>query len=178
MKGAREGAWLKDKEFAAKRIALLRHWIADSGQPKLFSPSCRAELSRLKLTRDDIALIEATCEIGEFQDSVQHRCMQTRVSALLRQRGIRLPKGKRTRPDIEAFVKEVCGTLRDIGVHIRTGEDSRAVVILRRIAEDLELPCDPRVVLRRLRRLDRESSERTKALVFGALARGLRADDP
>jgi hypothetical protein len=72
----------------------------------------------------------------------------------------------------------VSGTLRDLGVRNASGDNSRAVLILRRIAEDLGLQGDPRQELRRIMRTSRQLSAQAQALVFSAISRGLKGLDP
>jgi len=154
--------------------ALLRRWIDAEGL-SLFTPNFRRELALIVGSPDAAALIEADCTIGNFADEPDYRDLNRAVSKLLRKKGVRLLRGKRPRPGLREFTERIASLAVAEGVPFRTGERSRLVHLLRRVAENLwhEPTPDPRDELRRISRTERRLREATALVVGRAIARGL-----
>lgn len=160
---------------SAEEIALLRRWIEAEGI-SLFSELCRLDLARLMGSRAAVALLEAQCTIGEYSDVAKHQVTAAAVARILRRSGVKLGRGKRTNRALEAFTRSVAEVAVSQGVKPATGDNSRMVTILRRIAAELEIPGDPRDELRRIARIDKRASGFAYQLVLEAARRGVCSD--
>ena len=149
-----------------------------------------------------VDLVEAAAIIGNFHDKVceermlikigyEHEVIQLAltddswrdpgerrkaVSKLLRQKGVRLPRGKRTDPRLEKLVKTLTPVLLYAGMRLSSGSASRLVNVLTMIADETGVRGDPRDELRRLLRQRRREINFARLVVFEAITKGLRPD--
>ncbi|MFO1267587.1 MAG: hypothetical protein U1F67_12915, partial [Rubrivivax sp.] len=139
--------------FDGKIQRLLRDWIEAEGLGT-FAPHVRSELAKLiggHAGAEAVEFIEATCAICGYADASEHRDMNRSVLRLLRARGVSLGRGKRTRPEMRAFVEDLVPIAIAADVPLRCGENARLVRILRLVADSgLGMRGDPRGELRRL----------------------------
>lgn len=159
-------------EFCEEQRALLQRWIDREGLA-LFSALCRKDLRKLTRSCDAAQLIEADCTIGNYADGGYHNAGRKAVGELLQKRGVKLPRGKRTHPALESMVRRIAPIAAAFGVPMATGDNARMVLLLRRVAAELDVPGDPRDTLRREVATDRKLAEATRALVIAAAIRGL-----
>jgi len=76
-----------------------------------------------------------------------------------------------------AMVQGVASLLIACGVPLAAGDNSKLVLVLREITEELKMKGDPRDELRRVIRQHKAQCDRTRRLIFAAVARGLSADE-
>ena len=144
---------------------LYERWLATGGVA-LFSRLCRKDLAKLVQRPEHVSLIEAACTIGNFADQAEHASLREAVRRLLLKRGTRLQRGKRAAAETVAMVDSLVRLLEELDMPLRTGDNSVMVLVLRRVAAELDLPGDPRDRLRRISRERRESQ--AHAEVFAA----------
>ena len=134
-------------------------------------------LALAKLIGDDNArLVASVARLQNYGDTRDHAELRRAVSRLLRQRGVNLPRGKRTRPELEALVETMAPLLIQLGLPVATSERSRLVKMLRLIADAFGVQGDPRDTLRTALKRDREQTRQAQILVYGAIAEGLNPD--
>ncbi len=155
---------------SAEVIEIYKEWIASQGV-SLFSGLCGADLLNILKRKEYVALVEAASTIGGFGDGKDHAEMRLAVSKRLKKKGIKLPRGKRTNPGLEKLVGCLVPVLLYCEVPLASGERSHMVVALRLIAEELQVPGDPRDELRRLLRIEREFQARSQQQAKLMLAR-------
>lgn len=125
---------------------------------------------------DNARLVASVARLQDYGDTRDHADLRRAVSRLLRQQGIRLPRGKRTRPELEALVETMAPLLIQLGLPVATSERSRLVKMLRLIADAFGVQGDPRDTLRTALKRDRESERRAQIFVYEAMAKGLKPD--
>lgn len=145
------------KPQCAEIIDLYRRFLTANGVC-LFSRHFRDELQALLGSGDFVALLEAAATLGNYGDRDDHASMRLAVSERLFQRGVRLPRGKRTDPALESMVNELVPVLLFFGVPLASSERSKLVILLRRIGEELGVKGDPRDTLRRAIKISRENT--------------------
>lgn len=131
--------------------------IADGLSIPHFSCEFRENLCKLLGGGDNVSLFEAVSRIGNYGDSEDFAALRKAVSRLLRERGVRLPRGKRPKPGLQELVKGLTPLLLHMGLPLASSERSRLVVVLRGVAEDMEVQGDPRDTLRSLIKIERET---------------------
>jgi hypothetical protein len=122
-------------------------------------------------SKSAVQLLEAASAIGRFGDHADHADMRRSVSRRLKQDGLRLPRGKRTKPGLEELVDALVPLLLYCNIPLASGERSRLVSALRLIANELNVPGDPRDELRRKIRIEREISSQQLELAKQMFAR-------
>jgi hypothetical protein len=146
--------------------------IADACQVPQFSKGLRQGLSALSLGDDAIRLIESVTRIQNFGDTDEVAASRKAVSRILKARGVRLPKGKRTSPGLKEMVDMLVPLFLYFGLPLASSERSDIVEALRMIAGEIGVPGDPRDRVRRLIRIGRRQQEDTRKLVLKAFVRG------
>lgn len=126
---------------------LLRAWAAERGP--VLSAECARDIRRWIGDPEAVALVDACCSLRGYGDCKRWRTSEREALAAVRRQGCRLRRGKRTRPEVAAFVHDLAGVLLGCGVPLATGDNARMVEILRRVADELRLQVDPRTELRR-----------------------------
>ena len=169
--GAFEGAQVI-KAASAEVLALYRDWVASEGLA-LFSALCRKDLLKLLRSAEAVQLIEACCTIGNYGDADDYAALDSAVVRLLKKDGVRRPKGKRAPPALVHLVEGVAPILVAYGVRAATGDNARMVLILLRVAAELEVQGDVRGVLRSLSRRHKAMRRQTRELLRGIIAAAL-----
>ena len=146
--------------------------IADDCRIPAFSEGLRADLLVLLKDKDAVRLIEVVTRMGDFGNSADFASSRKAVSRLLKTQGVRLPRGKRTAPGLLELVARLAPLLLHFGLPLATNERSPLVNWLRRIADELGVPGDPRDELRRLNRLKKILEGRAFQVLIEAFARG------
>lgn len=180
-------------------IAIYREWLTQ-GKLALFSADLREKLRGFLRSGDLVNLVEAAAIIGNFHDKdcearmlikigYEHEVIRLAladdswrdlgerrkaVSKLLRQKGVRLPRGKRTDPRLVKLVETLTPVLLYAGMRLSSGSASRLVNVLTMIADETGVRGDPRDELRRLLRQRRRQLNFARLVVFEAIANGLR----
>ncbi len=160
---------------------LAYHWqhidehgrIADDCRIPRFSVGLRRDLTALLPEDGAVQLIEVVTRLGNFGDSDDLTARRKTVSRLLKARGVKRPRGKRTAPGLLELVASLTPLLLHFGLPLATSERSRLVNALRMIADEVGVSGDPRDELRRLRRIKRSHEQFVRKLVYEALAKGL-----
>lgn len=153
--------------------------IADGCRIPRFSDQLRNDLFLLFGDTDVVRLLEVVTRMGNFSDTADLADMRKTVSRLLKAKGIRLARGKRTAPGLQKMVARLAPLLLHFGLPLATSERSRLVIVLRLIADEIGVRGDPRDELRRLTRLQRvfESNQKqTLRHLAEVFARALRPD--
>lgn len=148
---------------ASQLVAFYAKYLATDGVA-LFTPLCRKDLAKW-IPAEHVSLIEAACTIGNYADRSECANRNAAARRLLRKRGVKLPRGKRAAPETVGMVDSLVGLLEDLDMPLRTGETSVMVLVLRRVAAELDLRGDPRDRLRRIHRQRRASQDHVNALV-------------
>jgi len=154
------------------RVEIYERWIENEGLA-LFSSLCRKDLLKLVGSHARVELIEAACTIGNYHDRDDMRAFARATGQLLRKRGVRMPRGKRACPGLVKMVADVSGLLVGFGMPLRTGGAAKMVLILSRIAAELDMP-DPRHQLRCIARKEADQRRRAEASVRSVLLTGLK----
>lgn len=160
------------KPVCAEVLEVYKQWTLPE-RAFTFSKLYREDLLRLLGNAEAVSLVEAAVTIGNCGDIEDLAQMRKAVSKILRQRGVRLPRGKRTDPRLEKIVDRLVPLLLFFGLPLASSENSKIVKALRLVASALNVPGDPRDVLRREIRIDREASLRARSILFEAFAEGL-----
>lgn len=163
------------KPVCAEILELYTKWTSTEFDFRFSKLYC-AELRRLLGSAEAVSLVETAVTIGNCGDIEDLAAMRKTVSKILRQRGVRLPRGKRTDPRLEKIVDRLVPLLLSFGLPLASSENSKIVKALRLVASALNVPGDPRDVLRREIRIDREASLRARSIVFEAVAKGFAPD--
>lgn len=108
------------------------------------------ELADLLGSDDSARLVEAVARLHDYSNKRDHAQLRKDVSQLLKKRGTRLPRGKRTKPEMEALVSEMAPLLLNLGIKLASSERSHLVRALRLLAGTFEIDGDPRDELRRV----------------------------
>lgn len=154
-------------EFEAISVGLSR---------KPFSSELRRQLKAALKDDEPVRLIESVVQvfcIEDLRDRLDHK---KAVAKLLRSRGVPLRRGKRAGDQLVSLVSKVAPLLLFFGLPIATSERSKLVVVLRLLANELEIKGDPRDELRRLKRLKEEQHRRSRqvaASLFSVAARAI-----
>ena len=182
-------------------IAIYRKWLSQA-KLHLFSDALREKLRGFLRSGDFVDLVETAAILGNFHDKdceerrlikigYKHedirlaladdswrdpREFRKAVSKLLRQKGVRLPRGKRTDARLEKLVERLTPVLLHAGMRLSSGSSSRLVNVLTMIADETGVRGDPRDELRRLVRERRRQLDFARLVVFEAFANGLRPD--
>lgn len=133
------------------------------------------ELCALLGSSDATELVEAVARLHNYGDTRDHADMRKAVSRLLKKRGIRLSRGKRTRPELERLVDDMVPLLLYLGVRLASSERSHLVRVLRLLADEFGVRGDPRDELRRVIARDRAMESAAKKAIYAAIARGLES---
>jgi hypothetical protein len=153
----------------------LMHQLASELEFAEFSQSARASLGKLIGNQDSIPLLEVIARCGDYGNHDEHDSMRKRVSKLLQERGVRLPRGKRTKPGLERLVKDLAPLLLSLGLRGASGKDSKLVQALKTIATEVSVKGDPRDELRRINEIEvrnRLAGRRWLAELFAKTLRG------
>ena len=155
--------------------ALLAEYVAELGL-SLFSELCRKDLRSLLGSRVAVEQIEATCSMCDFANLRAHADLNKRARRRNHKQGMRFRRGKRTRPEMSAFIEGLVPIIAGHGVPVATGDDSLMVRILRRVAAEIwpNGKHDPRGELRRRARIQRQNDDDLRRQIFGAIAQALR----
>jgi hypothetical protein len=144
-------------------------WIANT----LRTPKIPAEdmlVLAKAIGEDGARLVASVARLQNYGDPRKHAERRRDVSLLLRQRGVRLRRGKRTRPELEALIETMAPLLIQLGLPVATSERSRLVKMLRLIADAFGVQGDPRDTLRTALKRDREQTRRAQILIREAMA--------
>jgi hypothetical protein len=170
--GYRAGGTARD-DFKAQRHAW-RLKVCAEFKADAFSVLCRKDLLRLVGSPVTVKMLEVQCVVGNYSDKEDHADLTRAVARLLRDEGVKLPRGKRTRhPELVRMTEALSETLVDYGMPFATGERARMVTVLRRIAVELSLEGDPRDVLKQQARTDRKTKRLANEAIIRAVLRGL-----
>lgn len=172
MKGAREGVRVF-VPLSTELVELLDRFVREFGLSG-FSPLCRKDLARLLASPEAIRLLEARCALSRYGARLEHEENRAASLRLLHRRGVRLDKGKKPHPAMVALVEGLVPILLAHGVRFASGDNARMVLILRRIAAELDVSGDPRDELRRQVRIDRALRESTRRLAVEIIREALR----
>lgn len=182
-------------------IAIYRKWLSQD-KLHLFSDDLREKLRGFLRSGDLIDLVEAAAIIGNFHDKdceerrlvkigFKHEDirfdlendswrdpgeLRKAVGKLLRQKGVRLPRGKRTEPRLEKLVSCLTPVLLYAGMRLASGSASRLVSVLTMIADETGVRGDPRDELRRLLRQRRRGLNFARRVASEAFSNGLMPD--
>ncbi|MEQ1717519.1 MAG: hypothetical protein ABL907_16340 [Hyphomicrobium sp.] len=151
---------------------------ADAPSVPIFSNSCRTELAELLGGKDAVQLVEAVTRLGNYRDLDALRSQGIAVSLRLDSKGIKQSRGKRTQLDLLNMVRDLTPVLLYFGVPLASGEGSKLVRALRRIAEEVEVSGDPRDELRRLIKLKRAHDAYAYRVVMEAAAKAWDPNHP
>lgn len=132
------------------------------------------ELEKELGSKDAASMVAFAIRFEALEDEVEHAELRTNVHRLLRKSGRNLPPGKRNNPRMEVLVKKITPLLLYYGMPLARGEFSRLVQILRQIADEFNVPGDPRDQLRRIWRMQVHSQQAAKKAFFEAVVKGLR----
>ena len=160
------------KPVCAEVLEVYKQWTLPE-RAFTFSKLYREDLLRLLGNAEAVSLVEVAVTIGNCSDIEDLAQMRKAVSKILRQRGVRLPRGKRAEPRLEKIVATLVPLLLSFGLPLASSENSKLVKTLRVVTEALSVPGDPRDVLRREIRISREASLRARSIVLEAFAKGL-----
>ena len=133
-----------------------------------FSPELMNKLSTFLGNTDNAKLIEVAARVGNYCDETAHADMSKAVKKLLNNKGVKLPRGKRTNPALEELVNDLTPLLLFFGVPLASGESSRLVLCLRCIGDELGMRGDPRDTLRRKIKIQRELEQGAYSLIMQA----------
>lgn len=161
------------------KLEIHRDIAASCGIPE-FSRDLRRDLAVFLPNKEDLQLVEVVTRLGDFGNTDDLVSMRKEVSRLLKKRGVRLPRGKRTAPGLREFVECVAPVLLALGLPLATGGRSKLVRALQMIAIELDLSGDPRDELRRLKRLktQRDAYQRkVAAKIFASVWKNLAPPD-
>lgn len=136
-----------------------------------------------------VALVEVHCLIGAYHDRQMHAELNTDVLRRLHRQGVRLSRGKRTKPELVEMVRDLVGLLLALGVPLTVPKKPRTKYVMLHVIEavhtELQMHGDPRNELRRLIRLERQAqqareraSERGRVAIREAVARALQVLSP
>lgn len=154
--------------------------LADALLIPRFSQELHAWLSAHIGGSDNAILFEAVSRIGNYGDAADHADMRKAVSKLLSKRGVKLRRGKRTRPELENLVERLTPLLLYMKVPLASSERSILVVALRKVAEEFNVLGDPRDTLRTKikteRRLEAQSRESILKIIRNAVMEDLDPD--
>lgn len=150
--------------------------IADALSIPRFSSDVRNELSVLLGGGDNVKLFEAVSRIGDYGNKADHADMRKGVSQLLKKRGVRLSRGKRTNPALEKLVEQLVPLLLHMGLPLASSERSRLVVVLRMVADTFNVFGDPRDKLRTWTKTERRLEKQSREAFLKAFCDGLRPD--
>lgn len=117
---------------------------------------CRKDLLTLKLSVDDIDVIDAALQSFELSDEANQTAKKILNKRAMMTGFISHKKGKRTGVTIGQFVGAVAPILLAFGVPLASGGASRLTKILETISEGLSIPGDSRWFIRKLRLEARE----------------------
>jgi len=188
MRGAPEGVAMGELEPESQEI-LAYYWqhidkhskIADDCRIPRFSAGLRRDLFALLSDNDAVRLLEVVTRIGNFGDADDLASLGKSVSRLLKARGVKMPRGKRTAPGLLKLVARLTPLMLHFGLPLATSERSRLVSGLRMIAEEVGVNGDPRDELRRLRRIKLSHDQFVRKVVYEAMAKGfapLKVNNP
>lgn len=151
---------MRFKPSPQESIDLYQAWIRDHGV-SLFSDICRKDLLKILGTAADVELVESVAVVGDYADASGHASMRRAVKDGLKKIGYSYPRGKRTRPELEALVEDLTPVLLFLNVPLASSELSKLVRCLRIVASELGVKGDPRDTLRskiKAERISRENS--------------------
>jgi len=160
------------KPVCAEVLDAYKKWTPTKSDFRFSGLYCE-DLHRLLGSAEAVSLVEAAVTIGNCGDIEDLAEMRKAVSKILRQRGVRLPRGKRRDPRLGKIVDTLVPLLLSFELPLASSENSKIVKALRVVASALNVPGDPRDVLRREIRIAREASLRTRSILFEAFAKGL-----
>lgn len=139
-----------------------------------FGIQSRNDLKALLKKDDAINLVESVVRIQNYSDLKDLDEMRKAVSKLLKNDGVSLPRGKRTKVGMLEMMAGVAPILLYIGLPCAFSERSKLVLALRIIAEDLGLEGDPRDELRRLKKVKALHERAARKAVLEAVKKGLQ----
>lgn len=114
-------------------------------------------------------LIEAVVRLENFRDTLAIAKTRAAVSALLKNDGKTLPRGKRTAPGLKEMVRAVTPLLFYAGLSLASSERSKLIRALRTIADELDLKGDPRDEIRRLIRVGNADTQAVCAVFLESI---------
>lgn len=141
-----------------------------------FGIQSRNDLKALLKKDDAINLVESVVRIQNYSDLKDLDEMRKAVSKLLKNDGVSLPRGKRTKVGMLEMVAGVAPILLYIGLPCAFSERSKLVLALRIIAEHLGLEGDPRDELRRLEKARKLQYQHTREYIRKAIAKGFESN--
>jgi hypothetical protein len=147
----------KAYELTPAPIELMDHYRLNANELKLKSMRrvlpdlCRKDLQTLKLSLDEIDVIDAALQGFELSDEANQTVKKMLTDSALKMGFISNKKGKRTGAKISSFIRTVAPILLSFGVPSASGGASRLIRILETISEGLTISGDSRWVIRKLR---------------------------
>lgn len=173
---ANRGSFLIKPESQAlvehyKKILPVVSNCCDALSIKRFSQDCKKQLLLLLKDAKSTELVEFVARFGNYSDHEDHASMRKAVSRLLKKDGIRLPRGKRTKPGLAKLVGDLTPLLLFLGLPGASSERSRLVQALRLIAEEFGIEGDPRDELRRLNEVENKIQRNTERILNEVFSR-------
>lgn len=137
---------------------------------RTFSNELQRQLKAALKDDEPVRLIEGVVQVfcvHEPRDRLSHK---KAVAKLLRAWGVPLRRGKRAGDELVTLVSKVAPLLLFFGLPLATNERSKLVVVLRMLADELEIKGDPRDELRRLKRLKEAPDRAVETSLFSVAA--------
>ncbi len=144
-------------ELTPAPIELIEHYRHKANElerqkmKRVLPDLCRKDLLTLKLSVDDIDVIDAALKGFELSDEANQAAKKKLDKRAVKMGFISNKRGKRTGVTISQFVGLVAPILLAIGVPLASGGASRLTKILETISEGLSISGDSRWVIRKLR---------------------------
>lgn len=144
-------------ELTPAPIELIEHYrhkaneLESQKMKRVLPDLCRKDLLALKLSVDDIGVIDAALQGFELSDKANQSAKKMQDKRAVKMAFISNKRGKRTGVTISQFVGLVAPILLAIGVPLASGGASRLSRILETISEGLSISGDSRWVIRKLR---------------------------
>ena len=131
------------------------HMLADALKLPKLDRIDKERLERILGSWEAVQVVEACARQGNFGDAEDHKDLRKAVLKLLHKDGTRQARGKRTSPNLEAFVESMTPLFLHFAVPLSSAENSALVRGLRIVADAMGVDGEPRNELRRLVALDR-----------------------
>lgn len=132
------------------------HMLADALRIPKLDRIDREHLEKILGDWEAVQVVEARARQGNFGDAEDHKDLRKAVLKLLHEDGEKQARGKRTSPNLEAFVESMTPLFLHFGARLSSAENSALVRGLRIVADAMGVDGEPRNELRRLIALDRK----------------------